>query len=366
MKCKIFNIRLSESYGKSDELVLNNFLENIKVSRIFSSVIGGNTPFWSVLIFYEDKTEEKVKYIHSVEEITLTSLEESLYEALRRWRNEQAAKEGITPYMIAHNSWLKQMVKMHVKTKEDLLQIKGFGEKRTEKYGDDILRVVKSFSVTRKSEHIHDDMILEKEKMHCRIFRDLEKNKLIDSDPEHIITLGKYYPKYDKEYKDMDKFSDMILDIKKDEKDLDLRSGEYYYYKEAINYFMNQLHSLLSDTEEYVVCVMPKHTFGTAPSGIKTIAKRLCHPPIIDGTEVIVRIKEIPKKALGGKRKLRPEIESLTIRDSGIIKDKQVLLLDDVTTSGTSLKAGKYILENAGAKLVAIFALGKTQEDSSP
>jgi len=31
---------------------------------------------------------------------------------------------------------------LQVKTKEDLLQIKGFGEKRAEKYGDEILRVL--------------------------------------------------------------------------------------------------------------------------------------------------------------------------------------------------------------------------------
>jgi len=149
MKCKVFNIRLSDGYGESDESALNVFLENIKVSRIFSSVIGGNNPFCSVLIFYEYKAEE-VKHILQAEEITLTPAEESLYEALRRWRNEQAAKEGIVPYMIAHNSWLKQMVKMHVKTKEDLLQIKGFGENRAEKYGDDILRVVEPFPCNKE------------------------------------------------------------------------------------------------------------------------------------------------------------------------------------------------------------------------
>ena len=52
--------------------------------------------------------------------------------------------------------------------------------------------------------------------MQCRIFRDPEKNKLIDSNSEkNIITLGKYYPKYDRQYRDVDKFSSLVLDIKK-------------------------------------------------------------------------------------------------------------------------------------------------------
>ncbi len=200
--------------------------------------------------------------------------------------------------------------------------------------------------------------------MQCRIFRDPEKNKLIDSNSEkNMITLGKYYPKYDRQYKDMDKFSDMILDIKKDEKKLDPQSGEYYYYKKAINYFTNQLRSILSDTEEYVICVIPTHAIGTAPSGIRTITKQLCLPPIIDGIDVISRAFEIPKKAIGGSRDLQLEIESLTLRNESIVKGREVLLMDDVITTGTSLKAGKYLLERAGVALIALLALAKTQRE---
>lgn len=200
--------------------------------------------------------------------------------------------------------------------------------------------------------------------MQCRIFRDPEKNKLIVSNSEkNMITLGKYYPKYDRKYKDMDKFSDMILDIKKDEKKLDPQSGEYYYYKKAINYFTNQLRSILSDTEEYVICVIPTHAIGTAPSGIRTIAKQLCLPPIIDGIDVLSRAFEIPKKAIGGSRDLQLEIESLTLRNESIVKGREVLLMDDVITTGTSLKAGKYLLERAGVALIALLALAKTQRE---
>ncbi len=130
-----------------------------------------------------------------------------------------------------------------------------------------------------------------------------------------------------------------------------------------IMYFVNELCTIFSDTEKYVICVIPKHTIGTAPSGIRSIAKRLCTPPIIDGTNVIVRSKELKKKSVGGSRDIDLEIESLSVKNDSIniIKDQQILLLDDVTTTGTSLKAGKNILENAGAKLVVMFALGMTQ-----
>jgi len=179
--------------------------------------------------------------------------------------------------------------------------------------------------------------------MQCRIFRDPEMNRRVDSDPNHIETLGKYYPKRGRPYKDMDEFSSMILDIKKDERRIDPQSGEYFYYKKAINYFADRLHSILSDRDKYVICVYPTSKEGIAFTGIRTIAKRLCEYSSrrIDGTDVLLRAFEIPKKSIGGERDLQKEIRSLTIRNENIIKDQQVLLMDDITTTGTSLKAGK-------------------------
>jgi len=46
--------------------------------------------------------------------------------------------------MIAHNSWLMQIAEMRITEKEELQKIKGFGKKRAEKYGDEIIQIVKS------------------------------------------------------------------------------------------------------------------------------------------------------------------------------------------------------------------------------
>jgi predicted amidophosphoribosyltransferase len=131
--------------------------------------------------------------------------------------------------------------------------------------------------------------------------------------------------------------------------------------KKGINYFTNRLRSILSDTEEYVICVIPTHAVGTAPSGIRTIAKQLCPHPIIDGTDAISRAFEIQKKTVGGSRDIQSEIKSLAVTNESVVRGRQVLLLDDVTTTGTSLKAGKYLIEQAGAEIVALLALARTQ-----
>jgi len=61
------------------------------------------------------------------------------------------------------------------------------------------------------------------------------------------------------------------------------------------------------------------------------------------------------------KRSLEEERDSLTIDNEEIIRCKQVLLLDDITTRGTSFKAARQKLMDAGATLVAAIALGQTQ-----
>ncbi len=121
------------------------------------------------------------------------------------------------------------------------------------------------------------------------------------------------------------------------------------------------MRSILSDTEEYVICVIPTHAVGTAPSGVRTIAKQLCSHLIINGTDAISRAFEIQKKTVGGSRDMQLEIKSLTVTDESIVRGRQVLLLDDVTTTGTSLKAGKCLIEQSGAEIVVLLALAKTQ-----
>ncbi len=183
--------------------------------------------------------------------------------------------------------------------------------------------------------------------MQCSIFRDSEKNIAALSE---ILYLGKYHSLHAGNNPHFDAFTALVLRIK------------YSHPSEKdIRYFTDQLRYILSNTEKYVICVVPRHAFGIAPSGIRKIAKRLCIPPIVDGTNVLVRSREIQQKSAGGNRDMKLEIESLTVKNESIIKDQQVLLLDDVTTSGTSLRVGKCVLESAGAKLVAMFALGQTQ-----
>lgn len=66
-----------------------------------------------------------------------------LYEALRKWRKEQASREKKPSYLFATNRIL-QMIACYVpKTMEELSQIPGFGEQKRNLYGKQILDITK-------------------------------------------------------------------------------------------------------------------------------------------------------------------------------------------------------------------------------
>jgi translin len=77
------------------------------------------------------------------EEPELDSREQELYKALSEWRSQKANEENLAPFIIAHNAWLKQIVKMRPTTPKELGEIVGFGERRVNKYGKEIIEVVK-------------------------------------------------------------------------------------------------------------------------------------------------------------------------------------------------------------------------------
>jgi len=181
---------------------------------------------------------------------------------------------------------------------------------------------------------------------YCRIFHEPEKyTQALDSNQ----ALGKYHPWRGGTNPNFDQFSNDILNVKRKSPN-------------AIEYFTNRLRGILNDNEEYVICVIPSSEKGLIDSGIRTIAKHLWHPLSIDGTDVILRNRPVDSNHLSSKkRSLEEELDSLTIDNEEIIRCKQVLLLDDITTRGISFKAARQKLTDAGATLVAAIALGQTQ-----
>jgi ATP-dependent DNA helicase RecQ len=65
-----------------------------------------------------------------------------MYRLLSAWRLRRSNEENIAPYIIAHNSTLKDIVKLRPIAPLELMTIKGFGERRVNKYGKEIIAVL--------------------------------------------------------------------------------------------------------------------------------------------------------------------------------------------------------------------------------
>lgn len=96
--------------------------------------------YWTAFVEYEIILENS-----GDETQGLTDAGKLCYEKLRGWRKETAEKEGLPPYVIARNSHLSEIVKREIKTLEALKQINGFGTRKVEKYGRNIIDIVNTF-----------------------------------------------------------------------------------------------------------------------------------------------------------------------------------------------------------------------------
>lgn len=67
---------------------------------------------------------------------------DDLYQKLKTWRKAQAEEEKLPAFYIFSNQVLESIVKKRPQIKEELLNIKGFGEKKFEKYGKQILEII--------------------------------------------------------------------------------------------------------------------------------------------------------------------------------------------------------------------------------
>lgn len=72
-------------------------------------------------------------------------VDDELFEMLRQLRMELAQEQKVPPYVIFSDSTLKEMCEKLPQTTVELLQIKGIGQNKLDKYGDQFLQVIHEF-----------------------------------------------------------------------------------------------------------------------------------------------------------------------------------------------------------------------------
>lgn len=134
---------------------------------------------------------------------------------------------------------------------------------------------------------------------------------------------------------------------------LDLKEGK----ESAIRYF----YQLLNDEicKGVTICVIPPSDAEKTSSGIGRLGEMLASNGRVDRVSFLKRKNSIDKLATGGSREKNVHMQSIEVNPDMNISGNVILLMDDVTTTGNSLYAGREILLNNGADKVEMFALGK-------
>ena len=146
MNIRVFNIRLSKEFCIVDQNRMNEFLDSVEVKLTSTNfVTTGTNDYWSAVVFYDLKTKtEKSKEDKSTFE-DLSENEKEIFSALKHWRNDLAKDLGWSAFRICHNAHLLAIAEAKPQSIVELIQVKGFGEVRTEKYGEAILAVLNAF-----------------------------------------------------------------------------------------------------------------------------------------------------------------------------------------------------------------------------
>ena len=71
---------------------------------------------------------------------------EELRERLQEWRSARFKQDNVPAYTIMHQSTLMEIATFIPKTKKELLAIKGFGDAKFQKYGEEILKITADYS----------------------------------------------------------------------------------------------------------------------------------------------------------------------------------------------------------------------------
>ena len=140
MLVRILTMKFDACREIFEEADLQNFLLNKHVHAMHPQFFMQNgQAYWSVLLTYEEILPRDAHAEH------LGEADRALMNRLREWRKDKADREGIPVFLIATNQHLLDIARMAPKTLEGLRQVRGFGRKRTERHGLEIVGIVKSF-----------------------------------------------------------------------------------------------------------------------------------------------------------------------------------------------------------------------------
>ncbi len=143
MPMEIVTVKFDKDKEVFQSEELQKFILNKKINNYKAEFFNDNgKPYWSIFIDYDIILDEKQKP-NSIN--NLSEAESLLFTKLKEWRKLKSNEKGFPVYLVATNDQLIKMVKERMTTLISLKTIQGFGQKRIDTYGNEIVEMIKNF-----------------------------------------------------------------------------------------------------------------------------------------------------------------------------------------------------------------------------
>ncbi len=166
-----------------------------------------------------------------------------------------------------------------------------------------------------------------------------------------VVSFGHYIPLSSDKHDDVSK---RVLAFKKGEQD-------------AIEHFMQETRLLFMhhqiDKTTFSVATIPSSTVGKAHKGFSQFFRGLSSAFPIDNptSNILYRTDSKQPAHLKGDRSTKANESTIAVhKKHGNIKGKNIILFDDILTSGNSMKAGIDVLKKKGANILFAIVMGRT------
>lgn len=139
----------SKEKERSDANMLEWAQSYLNISKVTNiDYIAKYEKYMNIENIQNEKKEDSVKQQENNGQAVLDKelIEETdIYKELKAYRLEISRKERLKPYFIYNDKQLKELIDKKPKSIEELQNVSGFGEVKSNKYGDDILRILSKY-----------------------------------------------------------------------------------------------------------------------------------------------------------------------------------------------------------------------------
>lgn len=140
---------IKDKVVRADQLI--QYIKNIYDKSDILASSDSETKEWAES-FLQKNCENEVDYISKYDKYINDNVNESnidsekLINELKAYRLKVSRQEQIKPYYIYNNEQLIALINKTPQSIEELKQLSGFGEKKAEKYGEDILDILSKYN----------------------------------------------------------------------------------------------------------------------------------------------------------------------------------------------------------------------------